>query len=62
MTDREYLSERECGGKEMNEICSTCNGSGGIDVFEDSIGEIVTIPCPDCGGVGAIKKKGGDKP
>ncbi|WP_276666031.1 hypothetical protein [Caldibacillus debilis] len=52
MTDREYLDERERGGKKMNEICPTCNGSGGIDVFEDSIGEIVTIPCPDCGGVG----------
>lgn len=31
-------------------ICPTCNGSGGIDVFEDSIGEVITITCPDCGG------------
>ena len=37
---------------EKNEICQTCNGSGGIDTFEESIGEIVTIPCPDCGGSG----------
>ena len=37
---------------EMNEFCPTCNGSGGIDTFEESIGEIVTIPCPDCGGRG----------
>ena len=34
----------------MNEFCPTCNGSGGIEVFEWSIGEIVTIPCPDCEG------------
>lgn len=34
------------------EKCPTCNGSGGIDMFEDSIGEIVTIRCPDCGGTG----------
>lgn len=40
----------------MNEICPTCNGSGGIDMFEDSIGEIVTILCPDCGGVGEAMK------
>ena len=52
MTDHEYLDERERGGKEMNEICPTCNGSGGFDVFEDSIGEIVTILCQDCGGSG----------
>jgi len=43
-------------GKEgMDEVidkCPTCNGSGGIDMFEDSIGEIVTILCPDCGGSG----------
>ena len=37
---------------EMNEICPTCNGSGGIDTFEESIGEVVTITCPDCGGSG----------
>ena len=43
----------------MNEICPTCNGSGGIDVFEDSIGEIVTIPCPDCGGSGVSRMKEG---
>ena len=36
----------------MNEICSTCNGSGGIDVLEYSIGEVVTITCPDCRGSG----------
>lgn len=36
----------------MNKICPTCNGSGGIDTFEESIGEIATIPCPDCGGSG----------
>ena len=36
----------------MNDVCQTCNGSGGIDVLEYSIGEIVTIPCPDCGGSG----------
>ena len=35
---------------EMNEICPTCSGSGGIELFEYSIGEVVTIPCPDCGG------------
>src|SRR5690606_26785574 len=34
----------------MNEFCPTCNGSGGIDVLDYSIGEVVTIPCPDCGG------------
>ena len=34
----------------MNEICPTCSGSGGIEVFEYSAGEIVTIPCPDCRG------------
>ena len=39
---------------EMNEICPTCNGSGGIDTFEESIGEVVTIVCPDCGGSGEI--------
>ena len=38
--------------EEMNAICPTCNGSGGIDMFEDSIGEIVTVPCSDCGGSG----------
>ena len=32
----------------MNEFCPTCSGSGGIEVFEYSIGEVVTIPCPDC--------------
>ncbi|HEY8542623.1 MAG TPA: hypothetical protein VIL29_09585 [Pseudothermotoga sp.] len=52
MINHEYLNECERGGKEMNEICPTCNGSGGIDIFEDSIQEIVTIPCPDCGGSG----------
>src|SRR5690554_686869 len=36
----------------MNEWCPICNGSGGIDVLEYSIGEVVTIPCPDCGGSG----------
>lgn len=36
----------------MNNICRACNGSGGIDIFDDSIGEIVTITCPDCGGSG----------
>ena len=39
---------------EMNAICPTCNGSGGIDTFEESIGEIVTITCPDCEGSGEI--------
>ena len=39
---------------EMNAICPTCNGSGGIDTFEESIGEVVTITCPDCGGSGEI--------
>ena len=34
----------------MNEWCPICNGSGGIDVLDYSIGEIVTIPCPDCEG------------
>lgn len=34
MTNHEYLNERECGGKETNEICPTCNGSGGIDVIK----------------------------
>lgn len=38
----------------MNEICPTCNGSGGIDVLDYSIGEVVTIPCPDCGESGEI--------
>src|SRR5690606_28656099 len=33
----------------MNEFCPTCNGSGGIEVLDGSIGEVVTIPCPDCG-------------
>jgi len=37
---------------EMNEVCPTCNGSGGIDTFEESIGEVVTITCSDCGGSG----------
>lgn len=37
---------------EKNEICPTCNGSGGFDVLEYSIGEIVTVPCSDCGGSG----------
>ena len=36
----------------MNEFCPTCNGSGGIDVLEYSIGEVVTITCPDCRGSG----------
>lgn len=36
----------------MNEVCPTCYGSGGIEVLEYSIGEIVTIPCPYCGGSG----------
>ena len=36
----------------MNEFCPTCNGSGGIDVFDWSAGEVVTITCPDCGGSG----------
>ena len=40
--------------EKMNEICSTCNGSGGIEVLEYSIGEIVTIPCSDCEGSGEI--------
>src|SRR5690606_11264280 len=35
--------------REMNEFCPTCNGSGGIEVLDGSIGEVVTIPCPDCG-------------
>ena len=34
----------------MNEWCPICNGSGGIDVLDYSIGEVVTIPCTDCGG------------
>lgn len=34
----------------MNEFCPTCSGSGGIEVLDGSIGEVVTIPCPDCGG------------
>ena len=37
---------------EMNAICPTCNGSGGIDIFDDSIGEVVTTICSDCGGSG----------
>lgn len=36
----------------MNEFCPTCNGSGGIEVFDGSIGEVITITCPDCGGSG----------
>lgn len=36
----------------MNNICRSCNGSGGIDIFDDSIGEVVTITCSDCGGSG----------
>ena len=42
----------------MNEVCPTCNGSGGIDVLEYSMGEIVTIPCPNCGGTGYDEKNG----
>lgn len=52
MTDHEYLDERERGGKEMNEICPTCNGSGAVDVFIDALGEPVPFTCPDCGGSG----------
>lgn len=40
------------GKREMNDICRNCNGSGGIDIFDDSIGEVVTITCSDCGGSG----------
>ena len=39
-------------------ICPTCNGSGGIDIFEESIGEVVTITCPDCRGSGDYRGSG----
>ena len=39
----------------MNEFCPICSGSGGIEVLDYSIGEIITIPCPDCGGSGELE-------
>lgn len=42
----------------MNEFCPTCSGSGGIDVLDYSIGEVVTIPCPDCRGTGYDENNG----
>ena len=44
-------------GCDDSRACSSCNGTGKINVVDSWSGQWATVPCPQCGGTGEIRVK-----